>query len=92
MIGTLLRDRRTEIGLKTRDLSALAGISAQHLRDIETGHRHPSFKTLLLLTDLLALPTSDWLGEYVAQESRLFPLIKMGEHFLQARNLAEARC
>lgn len=90
MIGTRLCDRRTEIGLKTRDLSALAGISAQHLRDIEAGRRHPSFKTLLLLTNLLALPTSDWLVEYLAQESRLLPLIQMGEHFLQVRDIAGA--
>ncbi|MDA8219386.1 MAG: helix-turn-helix domain-containing protein [Dehalococcoidales bacterium] len=91
MIGTLLRDRRTEIGMKIRDLAALAGMSAQHLRDIEAGRRDPSFKTLLLLTDLLAVPSSDWLVEYLAQESRLLPLIQMGEHFLQARDMAGAR-
>lgn len=90
MIGARLRDRRTELGLKTRDLAAKSRISKQHIRDIEAGRRQPSFRTLLLLTDLLALPASEWLDLYLAEESRLLPLVQMGEHLLHLGDSAGA--
>lgn len=87
MIAARLRDRRIKMGLDIRDLSASASISAQHLRDIETGRRAPSLKTLLLLTDLLALPTSAWLEGYLVEESRLLPLIQIGEYLFRVGDL-----
>ena len=90
MIGARLCDRRTELGLKSRDLAAMARMSSQHVRDIEAGRRQPGFRTLLLLTDLLALPASEWLDLYLAEESRLLSLIQMGEHLLEIGDLAGA--
>lgn len=90
MLCTLFRDRRIELGLAIRDLTAKTGISGQHLRDLEAGRRQPGLKTLLLLQDLLTLPTSAWLGVYLAEESRLLPLIQLAEHLVQVRDLGGA--
>ena len=90
MIGARLRDRRIEMGLSIGDLSAKAKISAHHLRDVETARRLPGVKTLLSLTDLLRLPTADWLDLYLAGESRLLSLIHLAEHLVQVRDLGGA--
>ena len=37
-----LRERRIELGLKTREIAEKLGISYQHYNDIETGRRNPS--------------------------------------------------
>lgn len=50
----ILRERRLAAGLRIVDLARRGSLSAEHLRSIERGSRHPSVATLQLIEGMLA--------------------------------------
>lgn len=50
-----LRELREEAGLSRKDLAGRAGLSEGGIRDLEQGHRRPSWETVLALTAALGV-------------------------------------
>ena len=55
-VGKVLREFRTLRGLSRAALSALTGLSAQTIYNVERGASRPSFETLSTLAESLAVP------------------------------------
>lgn len=54
-IGTIIKERRKELGINQQDLADLAGVGINSLVAIERGKGNPSLKTLLRILDVLGL-------------------------------------
>ena len=54
-----IRAERTRLGLSTRDLARLAGISYPTISRIENGHEQPRWSTLEKIFDVLGRPSVD---------------------------------
>jgi len=54
-LGKLIKNRRHVLGLTTRDLANLAGISKTTVSQIETGVRNPTLEVLLNIFEYLNL-------------------------------------
>lgn len=59
-IGTRIKQRRNELGLKQLQIKELTGISSGNLSDIENGKKLPSTPALLALSDTLDC-SIDWI-------------------------------
>ena len=59
-LGKLIKHRRKVLGLTTRDLADLAGMSKTTISQIERGVRNPTFEVLKSPTGLLRLAISIW--------------------------------
>ena len=53
--GTIINERRKELGINQQDLADLAGVGINSLVAIERGKGNPSLKTLLRILDVLGL-------------------------------------
>lgn len=51
--ATWIRDERTRLGLSTRDLARLAGVSYPTISRIENGHEEPRWRTLEKILEVL---------------------------------------
>jgi transcriptional regulator with XRE-family HTH domain len=56
MVGSMVREWRTNRGMSQMDLAMHSGFSAKHLSFIETGRAQPSRDALLVLAESLSLP------------------------------------
>lgn len=54
-LGKLIKNRRNVLGLTTRDLADLTGISKTTVSQIETGVRNPTLEVLLNIFEYLNL-------------------------------------
>lgn len=54
-IGTIIKERRKELGINQQDLADLASVGINSLVAIERGKGNPSLKTLLRILDVLGL-------------------------------------
>lgn len=61
-IGTIIKERRKELGINQQDLADLAGVGINSLVAIERGKGNPSLKTLLRILEVLGM------------EIRIFPV------------------
>lgn len=59
-IGTRIKQRRIELGLKQMEIKDAVGISSGNLSDIENGNRAPSMTTLYRLSQILNC-SIDWI-------------------------------
>lgn len=59
-IGTRIKKRRIELGLKQMEIKDAVGISSGNLSDIENGNRAPSMTTLYRLSQILNC-SIDWM-------------------------------
>ena len=55
-VGQVLKEKRQALNLSTRDLSAMSGVSASTVSQIETGKTSPNLLTLQSLCDSLDIP------------------------------------
>ena len=72
-IGTRIKQRRNELGLKQLQIKELTGISSGNLSDIENGNKLPSTPTLLLLSDTLNC-SIDWILKGKSSNNENIPL------------------
>lgn len=74
-IGTRIKQRRIELGLKQNEIKASVGISSGNLSDIENGNRAPSMITLYKLSQILNC-SIDWIvtGNSPDKENETFSL------------------
>jgi len=79
LLADRIRSRRKSLGLTLLEASEAVGVTRQYLSEVESG-RQPGVATLLALTDLLTLPTEEWLPEFLKSETRILPLIHLGEY------------
>jgi transcriptional regulator with XRE-family HTH domain len=63
IIGLRLRELRTERGLTQRAVAARAGIDSTRMSKYETGEHEPPLKTLLKLSQVLAVPLDSLVRE-----------------------------
>ena len=68
-VGRVLRDWRTEQGLRLTDVAARAGVSTQYLSEVERGRKEPSSEVLGAVTEALGASLSE-LALGVADELR----------------------
>ena len=68
-IGRIIREQRKKIGITLDRLSEISGVSLAHLSRIETGHRHPSPRTL----QSIAKPLGFDLTELLVMAGHLSP-------------------
>lgn len=54
-LSTLIRQRRTELGLIQQELADLSGVGLNTVVALETGRGNPSLKTLRAILDTLGL-------------------------------------
>ncbi len=54
-IRSIIRERRTLLGLTQQDLADYAGLSLRIIKSIESGKGNPSLSTLTKLADVLGL-------------------------------------
>jgi transcriptional regulator with XRE-family HTH domain len=76
-VGHVLREWRTEQGLRLADVAAAAGVSTQYLSEVERGRKEPSSEVLGAVTEALgssltelALGVADGLREAPVRELR----------------------
>ncbi len=56
----LLKARRAELGLSLRQLGAMTGINASHIKDIEKGRKEPSITKTLRLLEAMSIPVKEY--------------------------------
>lgn len=54
-IGTIIRERRAQLGISQQDLAEFAGVGIATIKDIERGAANPSLLTLQKLMEVLGL-------------------------------------
>lgn len=57
-IGLALREERERRGLSQEELSARSGLDRTYMSGVERGDRSPNLRTLIRVTDALAVPLS----------------------------------
>jgi transcriptional regulator with XRE-family HTH domain len=73
MLGDVLRERRSELGLTLREVSGVARVSLGYISEIERGQKEASSELLASLCDALEVPLSQVLrhvADAVAVEER----------------------
>ena len=63
-IGAIFSERRVEKGLSKQSLANLLNITAENVKDIETGSIRPSAGLLIQIASIFELSLSDLLAEY----------------------------
>ena len=63
MLGDVLRERRSELGLTLREVSGVARVSLGYISEIERGQKEASSELLAALCEALDLPLSAVLRE-----------------------------
>ena len=63
LLGDVLRERRRELGLTLREVSAQARVSLGYISEIERGQKEASSELLASLCSAMDLPLSDVLRE-----------------------------
>ncbi len=63
LLGDVLRERRVELGLTLREVSAGARVSLGYISEIERGQKEASSELLASLCGALATPLSDVLRD-----------------------------
>lgn len=89
MLGDTIRLRRHALGLSLSEVAKQIGVSRQYLSEIEFG-RLPGISTVFALSDLLTLPTDEWVPEVLAKETRILTLIRLGEQLLDVGDVDHA--
>lgn len=54
-IGTIIKERRAQLGISQQDLAEFSGVGIATVKDIERGVANPSLITLQKLLDVLGL-------------------------------------
>ena len=54
-IGTVIKERRTLLGISQQDLSDYSGIGISTVKDLERGVGNPSLQTLLKILDVVGM-------------------------------------
>ena len=55
-LGNLILSARKRCGLTQKELAKQTGLSVKTIQDTEKGHKKPSYKTLVRLTERLGIP------------------------------------
>lgn len=58
-LGTMIRERRREMGLTQRDLADDVGVSNGYIARIEIGGRSPGAKILFKISEVLQIPSAE---------------------------------
>lgn len=58
LLGDVLRDRRSELGMTLREVSGVARVSLGYISEIERGQKEASSELLASLCDALDMPLS----------------------------------
>lgn len=85
IIARGLRQRRKDLGLTLKEVSDRTGVSISHLSAIERNQQHPSFSTLLSLTQCYGIMIQDLISNRSrdgflvrAHERPVFPAVEQG--------------
>jgi transcriptional regulator with XRE-family HTH domain len=70
-VAQAVKQRRDQLKLTLRDLSARSGVSASTISDIERGAKSPTIATLAALTQAMGLPMSAFTDNPAAVASRI---------------------
>ena len=54
-IGTVIKERRTLLGISQQDLADFSGVGISTVKDLERGVGNPSMKTLKKILDVVGL-------------------------------------
>ncbi|MBP5495750.1 MAG: helix-turn-helix transcriptional regulator [Bacteroidales bacterium] len=54
-VGTIIKERRAQLGISQQDLAEFSGVGIATVKDIERGVANPSLITLQKLLDVLGL-------------------------------------
>ena len=54
-IGTVIKERRTLLGISQQDLSDYSGVGISTVKDLERGVSNPSLQTLQKILDVLGM-------------------------------------
>ena len=54
-IGTVIKERRTLLGISQQDLADFSGVGISTVKDMERGVGNPSMKTLKKILDVVGL-------------------------------------
>ncbi|KAA1426501.1 helix-turn-helix domain-containing protein [Nocardioides antri] len=79
MLGDVLRERRSELGLTLREVSGVARVSLGYISEIERGQKEASSELLASLCDALEVPLSQVLrdvADAVAVEEGFAPTLE----------------
>ena len=54
-VGTVIKERRTLLGISQQDLADFSGVGISTIKDLERGVGNPSIKTLKKILDVVGL-------------------------------------
>ena len=54
-VGTIIKERRTLLGISQQDLADFSGVGISTVKDLERGVGNPSIKTLKKILDVVGL-------------------------------------
>ena len=54
-VGTIIKERRTLLGISQQDLADFSGVGISTIKDLERGVGNPSMKTLQKILDVVGL-------------------------------------
>lgn len=91
MLGQIIRDYRLRSGLTLAELATSDGIRRESLSRIEAGKQQIGIGTFLTLSDLLMIPATEWVANWVEEETRLPPLLRVARHLLDREDFSNAR-
>ena len=90
-VGTILQERRKDMGLSIAGAARLAGIPRAYLSMIESDKRSPTAPVLYRLMTSLDIPARKWLPAYLGEETRCQHMIRMAQSLFDEGDLASAR-
>jgi len=90
MLGRMVREHRLRSGLSVAQLAASAGIRRESLSRIESGKKQVGAETLMRLADQVTLPASEWVSAFLAQETRVHPLLIVARQLIDRGDLGNA--
>ena len=67
-VGTVLRERRHDLGLRLVDVAQRAGVSPQYLSEVERGVKDPSSEILEAAASAVGFDVDDLLAEVLDRE------------------------
>lgn len=86
-VGTLIKERRKELGLSLRQLSKRIDISISFLSDIENNRSNPSLDRLREIAEGLDCQVSYLLGENTFESKSEYKFIKDDENYEEIEKL-----
>jgi len=91
LLNDVIRSHRLQSDQKVTEVAALIGVQRESLCRIEAGTRRAGPRLLTLLAESIPIPSSAWVRPFLAEETRVGPLVHVAGYLLDRGDLHSAQ-